>query len=93
MDIFDKSKIRLFKINNLCIVIKYDEQIPNNYELYFEGEVSYACPKLYFYDVNGYLIFGEYIEYRNAFIDLTKLNIEQQIFNFMLRKMTNIKNI
>lgn len=90
MNIYNKSEVKLFKINGKCIVIKYDEKISNSYELYFEGETSHGCPKLYVYNANGKYMFGQYIEYRNAFTDLSHLNIQQKIFNFMLERVSNI---
>ena len=93
MNIYDKSRIKLFKINGICVVIKYNERISDSYELYFEGEVSSAHPKLYIYNTGNEYIFGKYVEYRNAFTDLTHLNIHQQIFNFMLERMTNANKL
>jgi hypothetical protein len=81
--------VKLFKINGKCIVIKYNEKISNSYELYYEGEVSSICPKLYVYNIGDKCVFGEYIEYRNVFNDLTHLNIQQKIFDFMLERVTN----
>ena len=93
MNIYNKSEVKLFKINGKCIVVKYDEKISGIYELYFEGEASHTCPKLYVCNVNGKYMFGQYVEYRNAFTDLSHLNIQQKIFNFMLERVSNINKI
>jgi hypothetical protein len=93
MSSMDKSKIKEFKINGKCLVVKYNEKIPNEYDLYYEGEASYLCPKLYVYKLYGKCIFGEYIEYRNTFKNLSHLNIENKIYYFMLDKITNVNKI
>ena len=85
----DKSRIKLFKINGICMVIKYDNRPVNNYEIYYEGEVSSGCSKLYIYNTGSQCLFGEYVEYRNTFKEFDQSIICHKIFNFMLNKMTN----
>jgi len=91
MTLYDKNIIDIFKINGKSVVVKYDEYKSDKYELFFEGEINKNLPYLYYYNFNGGYIFGHYIQYKNSFKNLAELNIEKKIFEFIIRKTTNIK--
>ena len=93
MFIYDKSQVKPLKINGKNVIIKYDDLTSNKYELYFDNEVTNFHSKIYVYNTGTQYIFGEYIEYRNKFRDLSNLNIENKIFSFMLGRMTNVSEI
>lgn len=90
MKIYDKTLVKPLKINDKFIIIRYDDWTPNKYELYYGDEDSSPHPKLHVYNLNNQYIFGEYIEYRSIFMDLSNLNIQQKIFEFLLKNTTNI---
>jgi hypothetical protein len=90
MFIYDKSQVKPLKINGKNVIIKYDDLTSNKYELYFDNEVSNFHSKIYVYNTGTQYIFGEYIEYRNIFKDLANIDINQNIFNFLLKNTTNV---
>jgi len=91
MKIHDKTRVKPLKINGKFVIIRYDDWTPNKYELCYGDEDSSPHPKLYVYNTGGKYIFGEYIEYRSTLTDLSNLNIQQQLFDFLLKNTTNVE--
>ena len=90
MKIYDKTRVKPLKINGKYIIIRYDDWTPNKYELYY-GDNGSPHPKLYVYKSDNQHLFGEYIEYRSVFTELSDLNIQQKLFDFLLKNTSNIE--
>ena len=91
MKVLNITNLSLFKINGQNILINYHKYISGLFDLCFEGENTRMSPNLYVYKVNGKYLFGEYIDYRNEFTEIEENIIKTKIYEFMLKKCSNLK--